>query len=201
MIIERDIIQGSPEWMQLRCGSPGASSIDKIITSTGKPSASREKYLYQMAGEKITGKKEESFSSAAMARGTELEPKARQFFQIMTGLQVEEVGLIYPNELRQYHISPDGLVIGHNKGLEIKCPLLSTAVEYLAKGTLPTTYKCQVQASMMATGYESWFFLSYYPGLKPLIIEVERDVKLIALMQSAMEEFIFDLNELVKKLS
>ena len=201
MIVLRDIVQGTPEWMQLRCGSPGASSIDKIITSTGKISASREKYLYQMAGEKITGAKDESFSSGAMARGTEMEPKARQFFQIMTGLQVEEVGLVYPNELRQWHISPDGIIIGQNKGLEIKCPLITTAVEYLLKGALPTVYKCQVQASMLCTGYESWFFMSYYPGLKPLIIEVERDEKLIALMKEAMEEFIFDLNELVKKLS
>jgi len=200
MIIEH-MEQGSPEWMTARAGNPGASSIDKIITSTGKISTSREKYLYQMAGEKITGKKEESFSSAAMSRGTELEPKARQFFALMTGYIVEEVGLIYPNELRQWHVSPDSILTGKEIGLEIKCPLLATHVEYLDKGKLPTKYKCQVQSSMLCTGFQSWFFMSYYPGVKPLIIEVERDDQLISLMESAIEEFIFDLNELVKKLS
>ena len=154
-----------------------------------------------MAGERLTGGKEESFSSPAMTRGVELEPKARQLFSLMTGLKVEEVGLIYPDELRQYHVSPDGLIIGENKGLEIKSPLLATHIEYLANGTLPTKYKCQVQASLMCTGYDSWFFMSFYPNLKPLIIEVERDEKLIVVMKDAMAEFIFDLNQLVKKLT
>jgi putative phage-type endonuclease len=200
MIIERDIIQGSPEWFAARCGNPGASGFSNIITSTGKRSTSREKYLYKMAGEKLSDEKEESFSSSAMARGIELEPKARQSFQFETGLQVEEVGLVYPDELRQWHVSPDSLVIGQKKGLEIKCPLMSTHVGYLAKNKLPTEYVCQVQASLLCTGYESWYFFSFYPGIKPLLIEVPRDEKLISLMDEAIREFIFDLGELVKKL-
>lgn len=201
MVVITEYMQGTPEWFAACAGNPGASSIDNIVTSTGKKSTSRQKYLYQMAGEKLIGEKEETCSSAAMARGVELEPKARQLFSLMTGLKVEEVGLIYPDELRQWHVSPDGLVVGEGKGLEIKSPLLATHVEYLTKGTLPTKYKCQVQASMMCTGYESWFFMSFYPNLKPLIIEVERDEKLIAVMKEALEEFIFDLNQLVEKLS
>jgi len=200
-IVIRDIPQGSELWHKMRVGNPGASSFDNVITSTGKISTSRERYLYQLAGELMVGFKEETFKSSAMERGTELEPKSRQLFQIYTGLQVEEVCMIYPNELRQMHASPDGLIVGENKGLELKNPLLATHVEYLAKGVLPTKYKTQVQGSMMVSGCSSWYFMSSFPGLKPLIIEVERDERLIALMQSAMEEFIFDLNELVKKLS
>lgn len=200
-IIIRDIEQGSDSWHKMRVGNPGASNLDKIITSAGKISTSRKKYLYQMAGEILAGEKEESFASATMNRGTELEPKAREVFCFATGHEVEEVGLVYPDELRRWHVSPDGLLVGQKRGIEIKCPMLSTHVEYLDKGKLPTKYKCQVQGSLLCTGYESWFFVSYYPGIKPLIIEVSRDEKLIALMKEAIEEFCFDLKKLVEKLS
>jgi len=200
MIIDRDTVQGTPQWMALRTGNPGASNFDKIVTTTGKPSTQRQKYLYQMVGETLSGSKDETFKSSAMERGNELEPKARQFFQFSTGLKVEEVGMCYPDELRRYHASPDGLIVDQNKGLEIKCPLIPTAVEYLLGGKLPTAYVCQVQGSMMVTGCESWFFMSYYPGMKPLIIEVERDEKLISILKEEVERFCFDVNELVKKL-
>ena len=201
MIIERSVIQGEPEWMALRVANPGVSNFDKIITSTGKASTQRQKYLFQLAGEALIGAKEESYNNAAMTRGTELEPKARKLFEFTKGLKVEEVGMCYPDELKRYHASPDGIMDEDKKGLEIKCPLLATHVEYLSGGKLPTKYKCQVQGSLMVTDYNSWYFMSFYPGIKPLIVEVERDEKLISIMKEAVEEFCFDLAELVKKLS
>lgn len=200
IIVDRSFKQGSPEWFSARIGNPGASSLDKIITSTGKISTSRGKYLYQMAGEILAGEKAESFSNDAMNRGTELEPKAREVFSFVTGHEVEEVGLVYPDELKRWHVSPDGLLVGQKKGLEIKCPLLATHVEYLDKGNLPTKYKCQVQGSLLCTEYDSWFFVSYYPGIKPLIVEVERDEKFCCLLKEAVEEFCFDMGELVERL-
>jgi predicted phage-related endonuclease len=175
--------------------------MDRIITSTGKQSTQRKAYLHKLAGETLIGAKEEGFSSPAMLRGTELEDTARQLFSMVTGHKVNEVGLCYENELKLWHVSPDGLIDGQKKGLEIKCPLLSTAVEYLDAGKLPTKYKIQVQASLALTGYESWFFMSFYPGLKPFIVEVERDEVLIAAIKKAVGEFCLDLRKLVEKLS
>lgn len=124
MIIDRNLIQGTPEWHNARIGSPGASSFDKIITSTGKSSTQRKKYMHQLAGEILLGAKEESYKNAIMERGTELEPIARELFEKEMNLGVEEVGIIYPDDfMRDYHVSPDGLIINQNKGLEIKCPL------------------------------------------------------------------------------
>jgi len=201
MIVDRETVQGTEEWHMLRIGSPGMSSLDKIITSTGKKSTQRQSYLYQMAGEKLLGAKEESYSNATMARGIELEPKARQLFTLMTGNKVEEVGMVYRDELKLFHASPDGLLIGEDAGVEIKCPLLSTHIEYLAKGTLPTKYRCQVQGSMAVCGFDHWHFMSFYPGIKPLILKVERDEKFCSLILEALEEFCFDVNQLVKKLA
>jgi len=200
VIIERSFVQGSDAWFAARAGSPGASSLGKIITSTGKPSTQRKAYLYQMAGEKILGKKEESFKSAAMARGTEMEPEARECFCGISGLEVEEVAMCYADELKLFHCSPDGLIVGKDSGLEIKNPIISTHIGYLDKGVLPTEYKLQVQGSMAVTGYSSWEFFSYYPGLQPLWLTVERDEHLIKIILESLQAFCFDINQLVKKL-
>jgi putative phage-type endonuclease len=199
MIIIDDIEQGTDEWHALRVGNPGASGMDKIITSQGKSSTQRQKYLYQMAGETITGEKAESYQNAHMSRGTALEPEAREMFEFIHG-PVEQCALIYPDERKLYHASPDGIMLDQKTGLEIKCPSLPVHVEYLDKGKLPTAYKIQVQSSMMVTGWPAWFFVSYYPGMKPLILKIERDEALIKQIQDAVEKFCEDLQKLVERL-
>src|SRR6056297_3226713 len=57
MQVISDIEQGTAAWHACRIGNPGASGMSKIITSQGKASASRTKYMYQLAGELITGEK------------------------------------------------------------------------------------------------------------------------------------------------
>jgi predicted phage-related endonuclease len=117
---------------------------------------------------------------------------------MIQGVEVQQVGLVYPDHTQDYHCSPDGLLDG--TGLEIKCPSLPVAVEYLDKGVLPTEYKVQVQGSMMVTGFNSWWFISYYPGLKPLILEIQRDDKFCEMIKNSVEGFCSELQSLVEKL-
>jgi predicted phage-related endonuclease len=198
MIIS-DVVQGSPEWFAERCGIPTCSNFDKLITTKGEPSKSRTKYMYQLAGERITGQREESYQSAAMQRGVELEAEARSFYELMTGETVQIVGLCYADKKKRYACSPDGL-IGEHGGIEIKCPQLSTAVEYLLKGVLPTEYYQQVQGSMAVTGRKWWDFVSYYPGMKPLIVRVERNEEFIKALKVELEIFCQELDEITEKL-
>ena len=152
-----DMEQGSPEWFESRLGNPGASSFDKIVTSTGKSSTQRQKYLYQLAGEIITGQKSDNYQNGYMTRGIELETEARDTFSFLTDIDVSQCGLVYPDHTKDYHCSPDGLL--SDGGLEIKCPTLPVAVEYLDKAKLPTEYVIQVQGSMMVTGLNYWYFM------------------------------------------
>lgn len=110
-----DYEQGSDEWYAARVGIPSASVIDKIITTKGEVSRSGEKLMYQLAGERIIGRKEESYTNAAMERGIELEAEARALFSLTTGLDVDEVGLCYMDERKAFSCSPDGL-IGDDEG-------------------------------------------------------------------------------------
>jgi len=191
--------QGSDLWQKLRVGNPGASSMDKIITSQGKRSTQRQAYLYQLAGELIIGEKAESYHNTVMERGIELESEAREVFEFLHG-PVEQCGVIYPDERKLFHVSPDGFNSEKEFGLEIKSPLLHTHCEYLDNEKIPTKYIVQVQTSLACTGWGLWYFLSYYPGLKSLIIPVERDEKIISLILEAVDEFCFDLQKLVEKL-
>lgn len=185
--------------MDARVSIPTASIFDKLITSKGALSTSRAKILYQLAGERLLGAKEETYQNAAMTRGIELEGEARLLFQMMTGLEVREVGLCYYDKRKDRACSPDGL-IGETEGLEIKCPSLAVHIEYLIANKVPTKYFSQIQGSLYITGYERWHFFSYYPGIKPLHIIVERDEIWIAKLGKILDEFVIELDKTFNQL-
>ena len=103
-----DCVQGTPEWFAIRCGIPTASNFDKIITTKGDPSKQRTKYLWQLAGEYVAGKSDETYQNAAMIRGVEIEPEARTYYEITNGVEVEKVGFCLAEG--GYGASPDGFV-------------------------------------------------------------------------------------------
>lgn len=192
--------QGTTEWHLARRGVPTASNFSKIITSSGKKSLSREKYMYELAGQKLGGIVEETYQSFAMQRGTLLESEARDLYEFAHS-PVQKVGLCL-SDCGRWGASPDGLV-GENGGLEIKCPLIYTHVEYLlkSKDEMPIEYFQQVQGALLVTGREWWDFVSYYPGLKPLIIREDPEPVFQRLLKKELEEFCNELDELVRKLS
>lgn len=198
MRIIDDIDQLSSEWFEIRAGRPTASCFDQILTPTGLSSKQAKKYMYTLAGERITRKKEETFQSQAMLDGIEREEKARLYFELVMDMEVKQVAsCIHDSEL--FSCSPDGLM--ENTGIEIKCPKMSTHVEYLLGNKIPTKYIPQVQGSMLITGYNHWYFMSYYEGLKPLIIDVPRDDSYCAKLKIELEEFYKELDAVTKRLN
>jgi len=194
-----DCEQMDHEWWQAHVGTPSASNFSKILTPTGKPSASARDYMYQLAGEILTGKKIETYHNAVMQRGIEMEAEARTLYELMFDVEIQQVGLIYPDEQRKYCCSPDG-IRSDEIGFEVKCPLIHTHVSYLIAGKIPGTYIPQVQGSMLVTGFKRWDFMSYYPGLKPLVVEVKRDDKYCDLLATALNSFNLELEKTVEKL-
>jgi putative phage-type endonuclease len=198
-IIIDDITQGSPEWLSAICGNVGASNVDKIITTKGERSKQREDFMYQLAGERITGKREETFQSQAMQNGIEREAAARTLFEMIYGVEVRQVGIVYKDEWKLCHASPDGLIKG-NAGLEIKNPMVKTAVKYLLNKKLPTEYFCQIQMSLYVTEVDLWYFMSNYEGLPPLILECHRDEAFIKKLEAELNQFNEELLGIVERL-
>jgi predicted phage-related endonuclease len=186
-MIVLNCVQRSPEWYAARLGVPSASNFDKIVTSKGECSKQWRKYLYQLAGEKACGIAEESYQSAAMTRGAEMEAEAKMFYELSTSQTVQEVGFCL-SDCGRYGASPDGLV-GEDGLIEIKCPTLSVHVEYLLGKKIPTDYVQQTQGQLLVTGREWIDFISYYPGVRPLIVRVRRDEDFIKSLESALVNF------------
>ena len=191
--------QNSPEWWAEKLGKPSASHFDNIMTSRGEVSKSRQGYLYELAAQIVSGIRPETFTSSAMEEGTRREPESRALYEMLYDVSVEQVGICFPDEWKLYSCSPDG-IINDYRGLELKNVLPKTQVEYLLGGTLPAKYHGQVQGSLLVTGFDRWDFLSYSPGLPPLIVEVHRDEAYISKLAVALDDFAADLQRTVAKL-
>ena len=179
-------LQRTDEWFKDRMGRVTASQFSRLITPTGKPSTSAEGYINEILAQIFTKKLPESFTNAHIERGIELEPHALAWFEFETDIEVTESGFIKHPEL-EAGCSPDGL-IGDNGGIEIKCPAPHTHIQYLKDGVLPAKYKAQVQGSMWVTGRDHWWFLSYQPDMKNLLIKVARDQEYIDLLSAEVEK-------------
>lgn len=178
--------QGTEEWLAARLGVPSASGYSKLITPTGKRASTFDTYVNQLVAEKITRQSTYVPTTDAMARGTELEPYARAYYEFATDNEVAEVGFI-KHAVMEAGCSPDGLV-GDLGGLEIKCPLPHTHIETLRGDKMPTKHIPQVQGCMWITRREWWDFVSYHPDMRTLIVRVERDDAYIETLAGLVRE-------------
>lgn len=169
--------QGSQEWHDLRRGVPTASEFQRILPpKTRKPGAGARSYLEELIGDKMSiyyRENAESFTNKAVRWGEQCEAEARKWYALERNVDVELVGFCTTDDGR-FGCSPDGLV-GEDGGLELKCPQANTHVGYLLDGVLPTDYMGQVHGSLIVTGRKWWDFLSYAPGLPPLLVRVTPD--------------------------
>lgn len=177
--------QGTPEWHGCRAGIPTASAFDKIITSTGKASTQAEAYINQLLAEQMAGQSGGIEPTEWMLRGIEMEAEARLFYELETGRNVDQAGFIVGDGCG---CSPDGM-IGDDGLIEIKCPKPETHVGYLRANKLPTKYVCQVQGQLWVCERDWCDFLSYCPGLPPVLVRVERDEEFIDKLAAAMVKF------------
>tara|TARA_R100001509_G_C4873507_1_gene217666 strand:- start:354 stop:992 length:639 start_codon:yes stop_codon:yes gene_type:complete len=195
--------QGTEEWLKARLGVPSASNFSKVVTTKGQRSTSFMGYVNALIAEKLTGDPTYVKITEPMERGTSLEDEARAMYQLIEEVDVRQVDFIkHPN--MEVGCSPDGLIDvkcdrGLIGGLEIKCPLQGTHVEYLRAGKVPSKYMLQVQGCMFVTGRGYWDFMSYHPKMKPLIVRTYRDDDLINELATNLQEAVLLIEDGVDK--
>lgn len=207
MRVIKDLIQGTPEWKSIRKGKPTASRFSDIITATKcELSKSSTGYIRELIGECFCPDWEPWQGNQFMERGKEIEPEAREAFVCETMLDVEEVGFVIADD-GVCGCSPDGLIVdsagNYVAGLEIKCPIPKTHIEYVLDGGLPSDYKQQVHGSMAVTGLNEWHFWSYFPGMRHHHVIVKRDEyteKLSAALAEFVEKYKQAMEVAIKKL-
>lgn len=196
--------QGTPEWLQERCGFVTASRIKDVQAKIKSgEAASRANYRAELVAQRLTGQVQESFTNSAMERGTELEPFARATYEIRFGEVVEETGFVKHPRIKWTGASPDGLV-GKDGLLEIKCPNTSTHIGYLLAGTAPLQYVPQMTWQVACTGRKWCDFASYDPRmpeqLQLFVVRFTPTAEQITETEKEVIAFLAEIDETVKKL-
>ena len=192
--------QNSPEWDAARLGTPSASCFKEIITASGAPSKSRSKYMYKLAGERVTGEKRESHYSADMALGHEREDDSRRLYELVNRVKVKQVGFCYKDEQRLYGASPDGLVCDDG-GFETKNANSTLQAERLHKGWNGSEHHRQVMGCLLICDRKWWDLVSYCRGMRPVTVRFERDDAFLRTLEVEVLLFCEELSEMVEKIN
>lgn len=167
--------QGSVNWKALR--KTKITSTDSSVIMHANP----YKTLLQLYLEKTSDY--EQPVNAAMQRGKDLEPIARDLLKVTTGIEFEVKTFVKNWQMASLDgISPDGKLI-----CEIKCPGAKTHA--IAKDKrIPDIYYPQIQHQMHVCDAEKCMYVSF-DGVEIYIVECERDDEYIKKMCDEELEF------------
>jgi len=194
-------VQYSPEWFEARAGIPTASELHNILTPEFKvkDGETPKTYLAAKCAEKWIGGALPGFTTFATEFGNIVEEQAIPWFSLEYDVEIKK-GTFITTDDGKFGCSPDGLIIGRETGLEIKCPQPPAHFKYLIDGELPKQYATQVHGSMFATGYPEWIFVSYRQLAPALVIRVKRDEAIMRKIGSALRDFNERLDEAFERL-
>lgn len=194
MEVYSEIVQGTPEWFDVRAGIPTSSQFATVMSKgRGKePSKTRKTYMLKLLGERMTGEPMDSFSNGHMERGKEMEEEARLAYEFREGVECEQIGFIKNHGAGS---SPDSL-IDISGMLEIKTKLPHLQLDVLEKDRLPPEHEKQVYGQLWIAEREWCDFVSYWPKLPLFVKRVYRDEKIINEIAEAVKQFNDELNEL-----
>lgn len=199
-IIHRNIVQGTPEWWEVRLGIPTASCFDKIVTpAKGELSKQARAYAQYLVAEALLREPLEPDRPDPywIAWGKQHEPLAAQQYAFTTDTELEAVGFVTTDDGR-IGCSPDRLIIGQRGAVEIKCPAPQTHTGYLIDGP-GLDYKCQFQGQMAVAELAYVDFYSFHPRMPPALYRIERDEPYIAKMSAALREFLAMRDEMLAR--
>lgn len=186
--------QRTEGWIKNRLGHITASKISAVMSK----SACRKNYMAQLICERLTGGPTESFTNAAMQRGIDLEPIAREMYKLREfDVDVQEVGFILHPTIPFLGASPDGCV-DEDGLIEIKCPNTWTHLEFLKSGKPKREYLLQMQTQMMCTGRKWCDFISFDDRLPPNLsykrVRIYHDDNLASEIETEVIQFLSELD-------
>lgn len=213
-MILHEVDNGSPEWFAARMGIPTASEFHRVIqpggelrfkkngepykSQAGELADGRWTYAYELAVERLLGESKQSIDGLRwVERGSMLEPDAVQHYEFVHDCRTVKAGFITTDDKRM-GCSPDRIMVDEIGGLEIKCPGAAKHLEYFIGGP-GVNYRCQVQGSLLITGFPWWDFESYHPQLPEVVRRFERDEEFIAKMKIGLDQFCKEIDEIVAK--
>jgi hypothetical protein len=201
--------QGSIEWRMARVGHATGSRIAdivKTISNGTKYSTKRGNYLDELVAERLTGQPADWKEVRSLEARKALEPDARACYEFDTGNSVVEVGFVKHPFIPFAGSSPDGL-IGKTGGIEIKALDAANHLKLFDGRAIQVVeeYLPQVHFNMACTGRKWWDFVAFNPLMPPamklFIQRVPRDVTETARLETAVKDFLAEVDERVARLN
>lgn len=172
--------QGSPEWHEHRRRYRNASETPTVL------GVSPWCTPYQLWQLKLGLKDQEVTPS--MRHGSELEPVARAAYERQTGRVMQPLVVVDG----EYSASLDGMTLGGERVLEVKCPLKgreSALWNLVEGGSLPDHYEMQVQHQLMVTkAHVAEVFV--FDGEEGILLEVAPQPATWPRIHAAWDEFM-----------
>lgn len=196
--------QRTEDWYQARLGKVTASRIGDVMAKTKSGyAASRKNYMAELVAERLTGQPQDSYTSAAMARGTELEEEAANAYAFLHEAVLQESGFVPHQTLTMSGASPDRFV-GDLGLVEFKCPNTATHIEFLQTGKIPKKYQLQMQWQMECTGRQWCDYVSYDPRLPEDMmlkcVRIEQDGELLDQVRDEITKFLTEVDKTCESL-
>lgn len=162
-------------------------------------------YMDELIASIATGLIPEEIKAKPLQWGKDNEEAARDAYSARTFETIEEYGFIYRDGSMRCGASPDGIIKGKSKGLELKAPYNSGVfIAFAARGVIKPSEIIQCQYSMWVTGYDSWGFAKFDPrnvNCKKLhVVEIMRDEVMIKQLEDGAKKFIAEMDEALSNL-
>lgn len=202
-----NVEQKSPEWYKLREQYPLTASNAQAI---GNGKTGLETLCYKILSEKYSNTDKDKYTNEDLDRGNELEPLARELYELRTGTKVIEIGFVTNDEISKVGgASPDGDVVDTDGLTEIKAfadqKHFELVVQWKNTGTfdIESKYIWQMQQQMLFMDKKWVDFLPFNPNYKDslLIQRVYRDEEKIELIKKGLkigEELISKIESTMK---
>lgn len=191
IIYHNDIIQGTDEWLQARCGLLTASKMADIITAKTLKFAENQScrnLIDHIAIQRITKYIEPEFQSYDMQRGQVEEKLARKLYAEHYA-PVDVCGLVTNDDMGfTLGWSPDGL-IGDDGCIEVKSRVHKYQFATIRAGVMPDDFRIQVQSGMMISNRQWCDFISYSGALNMMTLRVYPEPDLQDALKEAAAEF------------
>ncbi len=192
-----DLLQGSEEWLQTRCGLLTASEMKLILTPTLKMASNDKEraHLFELLAQRVTGYVEPHYISDDMLRGHADEVDACMIYAKHFA-PLQNIGFMTNSKWGfTLGYSPDGLV-GDDGQVECKSRRqkfqVQTILEHIVDdlgASIPAEFVMQLQTGLLVSERHWVDFISYSGGLPFVRIRVFPDPVTQAAIVSVAGEF------------
>ena len=209
IIYNKELIQGSDEWLLARCGLLTASEIkfaiskktDRktgVITYKSPDDDKSVAHLYELAAQHINQYVEPQYIGDAMIRGQDEESYARETYH-ENYAPVETIGFITNDDLGFIlGYSPDGLV-GDDGQIECKSRKQKYQLETIDSDAVPDEYTIQLQAGLLVSGRKWVDFISYCGGMPMFVKRVYPDIEVQEAIKTSAKAFNAKMQKIVSE--